>query len=79
MTTPTTRRYPRSLSDAFPQERAYSVEVYRKPRGGAWWAALAVLAIVGVVALSACGGGDPAPEPEAVESEFKPYPTERNK
>lgn len=76
MTTPTTRRYPRSASEAFPSERAYCVEAYRKPRGGAWWAVLACVALVGALALAACGGGDPVPEPE---SEFKPYPTERNK
>lgn len=27
----TTRRHPRSLADAFPDERAYAVEVYRRP------------------------------------------------
>lgn len=34
MTAPTTRRYPRSLSDAFPQDRAYCLEVFRPRRTG---------------------------------------------
>lgn len=71
MTTPTTRRYPRSISDAFPQDRAYCVERYRKPRGGARWVALTVALLFGMLALSGCGGGDPLPEPER--------PTERNR
>jgi hypothetical protein len=29
MSTPTTRRYPRTLADAFPDERASAVEVHR--------------------------------------------------
>ena len=70
MTTPTTRRYPRSLSDAFPQERAYCVEVFRPARTRGRWIVLTVLMLVGCLALSGCGGGDPAPSRT---------PTERNR
>jgi hypothetical protein len=31
MSTPTTRRHPRSLAEAFPCERAWCLEVYRQP------------------------------------------------
>ena len=77
MSYPTTRRYPRSLSDAFPQDRAYCLEVFRPRRTGWRWIALSVILLAGMLGLSACGGGDSQPEP--VCPECKPYPTERNK
>lgn len=76
MTAPTTRRYPRTLSEAFPQDRAYCVEVYRPQRMRWRWVAFGLVLLAGVLSLSACGGGDP--EPDACP-ECKPYPTERNK
>jgi hypothetical protein len=53
MTAPTTRRYPRSLSDAFPQDRAYCLEVFRPRRTGWRWIAFAVVLLAGMLGLSA--------------------------
>lgn len=50
---PTTRRYPRSLSDAFPDERAPAVE--RPAQSGyscAWWLAMAIVAALGAVVIT---------------------------
>ena len=51
----TTRKYPRSLSDAFPDERAYCVEAPR-PKFNAWkfvdrLCAVLFVVLVGLVAL----------------------------
>lgn len=75
MPTPTTRRYPRSTSEAFADERAYCLEVFRPRRTGWRWIALSVILLAGMLGLSACGGGDAPP----ACPECKPYPTERNK
>lgn len=75
MTTPTTRRYPRSTSEAFADERAYCVEVFQPRRTGWRWIALSIILLAGMLGLSACGGGDALP----ACPECKPYPTERNK
>lgn len=53
MSCPTARRYPRSLSDAFPQDRAYCLEVFRPRRTGWRWVALTVVMLVGMLGLSA--------------------------
>lgn len=54
--TPTTRRHPRTLSDAFPQDRAYCMEVYTREHLGhkvARWLSV----IIGVVLVSAVALG----------------------
>lgn len=71
MNNPTTRRYPRSRSEAFPQDRAYCLEVYRPHRR--WWRWVLLAAVV-ALALMACGGGG---ESEQVPEDRRP--TERNK
>lgn len=48
---PTTRRFPRSLLEAFPQDHAGAVECYRQPLGSAGWIVGVVLGILGAVAL----------------------------
>lgn len=46
--TPTTRRYPRTLSEAFPQDRAYCVEAHRPRRvRWGWWAILGLMLLAG--------------------------------
>ncbi len=52
MSWPTTRRYARSLAEAFPDERACAIEHYRPPMGR--WADLA-RAVVCVLACAAIG------------------------
>lgn len=56
MSTPTTRRFPRSLADAFPDERANAIEVHRK--FNAWkfvdrLCAVLFVVLVGLVAVGA--------------------------
>lgn len=51
MSTPTTRRYPRSTSEAFADERAYCLEVFRPRRTGWRWVALTLVLLVGCIAL----------------------------
>lgn len=53
MSTPTTRRHPRSTSEAFPGERAYCVEVYRPRHTGRKWLAFVVVLLAGLLALAA--------------------------
>lgn len=53
MSYPTSRRFPRSTSEAFAQDRAYCVEVYRPHRR--WWRRL-LLAVIFAVALLALRG-----------------------
>lgn len=57
MSTPTTRRFPRSLADAFPDERANAIEVHR-PTFNAWkfvdrLCAVLFVVLVGLVAVGA--------------------------
>lgn len=57
MNTPTTRRFPRSMADAFPDERAYCVEAPR-PKFNAWkfvdrLCAVLFVVLVGLVAVGA--------------------------
>lgn len=53
--TPTTRRYPRSLSDAFADERACAVEAFqREPLGHRvvkWLSSILLVVILGALAL----------------------------
>ncbi len=51
MSAPTTRRYPRSLAEAFPAEHACAIEVYRAP----WRFKDALRAVVCVAACVAIG------------------------
>lgn len=51
MSYPTSRRYPRSTSEAFADERAYCLEVYRPRRTGLRWLVLAILLAVALLAL----------------------------
>jgi len=54
---PTTRRYPRSLSDAFPDERAASIEVPRTS-GASWAWAHKVIGVIALgLAMAAIFGG----------------------
>jgi hypothetical protein len=50
---PTTRRYARSLSEAFPDERACAVEHYRPPMGRLGDFLRAVICVLGCIAIAA--------------------------
>ena len=47
---PTTKRFPRTTLEAWPNRHPYSVEHYRKPVGAGWEIA-GVLVTVGCIAL----------------------------
>ena len=53
MSWPTTRRYARSLSEAFPDERACAVEHYRPPMGRLGDLLRAVICVLGCIAIAA--------------------------
>jgi hypothetical protein len=48
MSYPTSRRYARSLSEAFADERACAIEIYRRPRVQ-WWLGVALAVAIGIV------------------------------
>lgn len=52
---PTVRRYPRSTSEAFSEERAVWLEHYRRPpsRARVWLKALAVVVVVALIVAGA--------------------------
>lgn len=53
MSTPTTRRYPRSLADAFPDERAAAIEHCRTARPWRWSTrVIAALLAAAILAVS---------------------------
>lgn len=54
---PTTRRYPRNLAEAFPDERAASIEVPRLTTAAARWANKVVAVIALGLAMAAIFGG----------------------
>lgn len=62
--TPTVRRHPRSLAEAFPQDHANPIEHHPSPRvwrmSDAFGAVLLVGVLVWVLLLAGCGGGDAA-------------------
>lgn len=49
MSAPTCRRYPRSLADAFPDERAVAIEHYRAARSWRWSDRVIAALLVGVI------------------------------
>lgn len=51
--TPTTRRYSRTLADAFPDERANAVEVYRRPSHALIGQVVGFIAAIGAATLIA--------------------------
>lgn len=53
MSTPTTRRFPRSLAEAFPRDHACAVEHYRPPMGRLPDLLRAVVCVLGCLAIAA--------------------------
>lgn len=53
MSTPTTRRFPRSLAEAFPDERAFSIERNRRSAVDSFFrVVLGVVAVAAVASLA---------------------------
>lgn len=55
MSTPTTRRYPRSLADAFPDERAAAIERYRAARSWRWSTRVIAALLAGAILAVSLG------------------------
>lgn len=57
---PTTRKYPRTMAEAFPQDHANPIE-HPSPRSWLWndrFIAALLVAVLTALLLGACGGGD---------------------